>query len=380
MKKFFIAILVVLFLSSCMSIPTVSRKELDAAYIKKTEAEARIAALEDKHTKDLQANLTKQSETKDKVINAQDSQLQAGANALYSLQFASAMPYQSGLLEFMKARSVEGFTAMGKPPTIQEIIDSQARIKTYFTSYQANDPVEIAKLKAEHDKLVQENGVLVIVADAAKKEVAAAKQENIAIQSKYIADTTIAHKDLNEANNKVIDKEKERADAEKKRSDEAAATERLKRTIMLWCGIAAAACVVGVIYSPVGKQGLVIMAAIFGGSAAAIPFIQPWMVFTAIGIGTAMVTGYILYRHSLSEKTNTNLVSALEESKKNPDATVADVMNNIREWNTVYVKDKLGNVVTKTDTAVEKYIESKLVQANLLDPNKAKSETSGSVQ
>ena len=377
MKKLLL-IIATLFLASCMSMPTVSRKELDAAYVKKSVAEAQIQALEKKHVEDLQANLTKQSETKEKVINAQESQLQAGANALYGLQLAATMPYQTGLFEYMKDRSVEGFTAMGKPPTIKEIIEGQARMKNYFASYQANDPVEIAKLKAEHDKLVRENGVLVIVANAAKKEVEAAKQENIQIQSKYIADTTIAHKDLDEANNKVIDKEKQRADAEKKRSDEAAATERLKRTIMLWCGIAAALCVVGVIYSPVGKQGLVIMAAVFGGSAAAIPFIQPWMVFTAIGIGAAMVTGYILYRHNLSEKANTNLVNAIEDGKQNPDTKIGDVLNHISEWNTTYVKDKLGNVTTKVDASVEKYIQEKLIQSGRLDPAKENTPPSGS--
>jgi hypothetical protein len=378
MKKLLLLI-VTLFLASCMSMPTVSRKELDAAYIKKSVAEAQIQALEKKHVEDLQSNLTKQSETKEKVINGQEVQLQAGANALYSLQQASVMPYGAGLLEYMKARSLEGFTAMGKPPTIKEIVEGQARMKEYFASYQANDPVAIAKLKVEHDRLVQENGALVIVTEAAKKEVEAAKQENIKIQSKYIADTTIAHKDLDEANNKVIDKEKERADAEKKRSDEAAATERLKRQLMMWAGIIAAACVVGAIYSPVFKGQLAMCAAIFGGAAAAIPFIQPWMVFTALGGGVLIIVVYGLYRHSLAEKTNTNLVNAIEDGKQNPDAKIADVLNHISEWNTTYVKDKLGNVTTKVDASVEKYIQDKLIQSGRLDPAKENTPPSGSV-
>ena len=377
MKKLFLLI-VTLFLASCMSMPTVSRKELDAAYIKKTVAEANIIALEKKHTEDLQTNLAKQSETKEKVINGQDVQLQAGANALYSLQQAATLPYGAGLFEFMKDRSLEGFTAMGKPPTIKEIVEGQVRLKNYLTSYQANDPAEIAKLKAESARLVQENGVLVLVTEAAKKEVEVAKQENIKIQSKYIVDTTIAHKDLDAANDKVIDKEKQRADAEKKRSDEAAATERLKKQFMLWCGLGALLCVAGAIYSPVGKAGLAIMAVVLGAAAAAMPFIQPWMVFVAIGIAAAIVTGYILYRHSLSEKTNTNLINAIEDGKQNPNAKISDVLDHISEWNTIYVKDKLGNVTTKVDASVEKYIQEKLIQSGRLDPVKENTPPSGS--
>ena len=349
-----------------MSIPTVSEKELNAVYIKKTQAQSQLDALNKKHDADMQKNLSDLSVTKDKVIADQEQQKQIAADALYSVQQAIQQFPLPGTIEFSKDRSIEGFTALGKAPSVKEIVEGAAKLRRYINDYKNNVTDDINKLKAEHDELVKQNGILAAQTEAAKQEVATIAQQGADIQAKYIADNTVAHSKLDDANNAVINKEKQRIVAEKQRADEAAARERLKRQLMLWCGIAAALCVVGVIYSPVGKQGLVIMAATFGGAAAAIPFIEPWMVFAGLAVVAAVVMGHILYSHGLADKTNKNLVSAIQDSKETPNATVDTLLANIKDWNTVYTKDKAGNVITKTDTAVESYIQQLLMDAGRL--------------
>ena len=126
-------------LTSCQYIPNVSQKDLNQSYVKKTEAEAKIAELEKTHQIAISTNAEALSKAKDGVINGQDTQLQAGADALYSIQQAAAALPAAGAMEFTKARSVEGFTAMGKPPTIKEIIEGGERLKKYLEAIEKDN-------------------------------------------------------------------------------------------------------------------------------------------------------------------------------------------------------------------------------------------------
>ena len=353
-------------LTSCQYMPSLTLKEVNASYMKKTEAEAKIAQLEKDHQKALSDNAEKITTTQTKVIGGKDDQLQAGADAMYSITQATAVPYAPGSFEFIRARSVEGFTAMGKPPTIKEIIEGGERLRKYLTTYQNNDPAQIAALRKEHDDLVRQNGILVETTKAAEKAVEVAKAEKLVIEKKYIEDNTKAQTELNIANNNVIDKEKERAAAAEEAKKKAEDWKAAIRQIMLWSGIAAALCLVGAIYSSVGKGGLATLAAVFGAITIALPFIQPWMIWIMLGlvlVAAGIAVFVTLRKHQIAEVANENIVHAIEDTKDKPGATLADLKANLKEWNTTYVTDKMGNVTSKVDTNVENYIKSKLMKS-----------------
>jgi hypothetical protein len=363
-------------LSACQYIPTISLKDLNESYVKKAEAEAKVVALEKQHVQSLTENEKKLAESKDKVISGQDTQLQAGADALYTIQQIATLPPQPGTAELTRARSIEGFTAMGKAPTIKEIIEGGERIRKYLTTYQANDPVEIEKLRKEHAELVKQNGLLVATTEVAKKQVEETKKEKLAIEQKYIVDNAAAQTQLNEANNKVIVKEKERANASDEAKKRAEDWKALIRQLMLWCGIGSALALVGAVYSPVGKGGLATIAGVLGVVTITLPFIQPWMIWLLLGVvvlGVAVAVAIWLRQHNLAEVANENMVNAIEDTKSKTGATVDDLKANLREWNTKYVTDKSGKVITKTDEAVEKYIKGKLMKTGRLTGDVPKS-------
>jgi hypothetical protein len=360
-------------LSACQYMPVVSTKELNASYVRKIEAEAKIAALERQHVVSLTENEKKLSETKDKVINGQDTQLQAGADALYSIQQVTALPPQPGTLEFTRVRSVEGFTAMGKPPSIKEIIEGGERLRKYLTTYQTNDPAELEKLRVEHARLVKENANLVVTTEVAKKEVVSVKEEKLAIEQKYIKDTAAAQTDLNKANDKVIDKERERAEQERIAKEKAEDWKAAIRQIQLWCGIGAAVALVGAVYSPIGKGGLASIAGVLALTTIALAFIKPWMIWILLGVVIIVIGVAVamwLRKHNLAEVANDNMVNAIEDTTTKEGSTITDLKTNLKEWNTKYVKDKTGNIVTKTDEQVERYIKEKLAKNGRLVPKK----------
>jgi hypothetical protein len=341
--------------SGCQSIPTISQRELDASYIKKVEAEAQIEELNKAHSDALIKNAESLSVTKDSVIDGQGDQLQAGANALYTIQQTSMQSYQPGTLEFIRDRSIEGFTAMGKPPSIQEILDGNARYMNYIATFQRNDSAEIAKLKAEHERLVLANGVLVATTEIAKQEVEVVKQEKVEIEKKYIEDKSTAQTKLNEANDLVINKEHQRAEQERIAKEKVESFKALIKQLMLWCGIAALAALAGAIFSPIGKGGLGAIASVLGTVTVVLPFIEPWMIWILLGVvvlaGGATISN-LLFKHRKAEVANSNMINAIQDTKEKPGATIEDLKENLREWNTRYVTDKDGKVTTISDTSI----------------------------
>lgn len=128
---------------------------------------------------------------------------------------------------------------------------------------------------------------------------------------------------------------------------------------MIGCGIAAAICVIGTIYSPVGKGSLAIAAAVFGGAAAAIPFIEGWMILIGVLAVALIITAIFLYKHHVADKTSDNLINHIQDMKENPNIS-DDVKKMLKEsltqWNSKYIDGKS----TTTDISVENYIKSKL--------------------
>ena len=318
-------------------------------YTKKADIEKQIKSLEDKHKEEVSAKVKDVQDKLEKTITSQDNQLQEGANKLYGANEAFKYYQTPQRLDLIiNNRVTEAQAALGKAPTYKAIQEENQRLKDELDEKKTS----LEQLRAKHNQVLAENAKLSDETAKAKKEVEDAKAQWLAIEQKYIGDAAGLQAKLNAANNKIIEMENER-------SNNKEAIERMKTKLMIGCGIAAALCVIGAVYSPIGKGSLAMCAAVFGGAAAAIPFIEGWMILIAVLVIAAIITIVFLYKHHIADKTTDNLINHIQDIKENPnipDDVKKLLKDNLSQWNSKYVGDK----ITQADTAVENYIKTKL--------------------
>lgn len=357
-------------MTGCQSFVAMSHDELKREYVKKSEAEQNLRNLQEEYSKKLSDKEVQISTAKDNVINGQEKQMQAAADAFYSINQAATLYPQIGALEFTKDRTKEGFTALGKAPTVKEIIEGGERLKKYLTSYSSNDTEAIRKLKEENQKLLGEMGVLVKVSEEAKIQVKTlqSEKENLKVEKETAVATAQAK--LNQVNDAAIKKSADVIAAEKAARESAEKLEKTKREIMIWCGIGAALAMAGAVYSPVGKGGLAIISGVLAFVALAIMYIQPWMVLTVGLVGAAGAIGYVLYKHNLAETTNENMINAIQDVKEKSSPAYEDLKKSLQEWNTAYKTTKSGEITEVADKKVMDYIDKKLAEYGRLTKKK----------
>lgn len=348
MKKtvLILATAVILCLSGCTSLQSLLYKE----YSKKTDVENQLRVLEEKYKQEVDIKVKDVQTKLEKTIQSQDTQLQEGANKLYGANEAFKFYNNPTRLDLIiNNRVTEAQAAIGKAPTYEAIKAENQRLKDELDEKKTT----IEQLRDNHNTVVAENSKLAEETNKAKKEVEIAKAEWLKTEQKYISDSTLLNSRLKDANDKIIELEKKRADRE-------AAVERMKTKIMMWCGIGAVVALAGAIYSPVGKRGLAIIAGVLGGAAAAIPFIEPWMIATAIFVALAGVLIAFLNKYHVAEKTTDNLVNHIEDVKQqlktsNPEL-LSTFKQSLKEWNTNYTKD--GKTIH--DSGVDNFIKERL--------------------
>lgn len=332
-------------LTGCSTVQGLLYKE----YTKKSEAEKQISDLKEKHRAEIDVKVKEVQTGLEKTIEAQDNQLQAGANKLYGANEAFKFYTSPTRLDLIiNNRVTEAQAALGKQPTYQAIKEENQRLKDELDEKKTS----LEDLKKKHTEVLAENTALSEKTNQIKKEVEAAKAEWLKAEQKYISDSSALQSKLNSANDKIINLEKQRADNQ-------ASVERMKTKLMIGCGIAAALCILATIYSPVGKGSLAIASAVFGSAAASIPYIEGWMILVGAIAIIAIVTLIFLYNHYVADKTTDNLINHIQDLKEDPNVP-EDLKNHIKKslakWNSKYVDGK----ITAEDESVEKYIKSKL--------------------
>lgn len=340
------ALSALMLLSSCQSWKSIVTK----GYVEQGKVDAQIKELEAKYKAETDAKVKEVQGKLETTIDKQDKQLQIGANKLYGANEAFKYYQTPQRLDLIiNNRVTEAQAAIGKVPTYEAIQEENKRLKDELdekkTSLEQLRDANV-KAKAEAAKAADETA-------AAKKELDKAKAEWLAMEQRYIGDSKGLQEKYREVNDKL-------QAALKKQADNQEAIERMKTKMMIWCGIGAVVALAGAIYSPVGKRGLAIIAGILGGAAAAIPFIEPWMIAAAIFVVLAGVMVVFLRRYNVAEKTTDNLVNHIEDTKQkikavNPEL-LEDMKKSLKEWNADYTKD--GNVVE--DKSVEKFIQERL--------------------
>lgn len=325
----------------------------------KSTTEKQIAAMQAQHEIDQRNALQAISSQKDKVIVAKTDQLQGVSNSLYGANSGYKLYTNPQRLDTLINNFVtEAQAADDVPPTYQSILAVNQRLTTELDTTKTT----LAQIQADHQAALAVNAQLV---DEKNKQTAVLVQQQkdeAAKEQVYNDQIQAKQKVLDDTNNKIIA-------AEDTKKQEIQATQALKLKLMLWCGIGALLCVAGAVYSPVGKEGLAIMAAVLGGAAAAIPFIQAWMILAAGLLATAIIVCYYLYKHNLLSKTNTTLVSAVQEEVEKGNTAVA---NTVASWATKYVKNADGTTTEVPDPSVLGQIEAVLKNLGRLP-------TSGSV-
>ena len=329
-------------------------------YVEKTLVTKQIADLNAQHAADLKAATTQVSTDKDKVISSLDQQLQSIANSLYGANTGFKFYEKPGRVDLIiNNRVTEAQAADGKQPTAEAMLAENKRLADEMDEQKTT----IAQLTKTHQDDLAAAAKLSEDAAKAKADLDTAKQQVTQVEQTYIAKITPLQTKLNDTNDKLIS-------AEQAKINQQAETEKLKKQLMLWCGIGALLFLVGAIYSPVFKEGLAIIAGTLGFATIAIPFIQGWMIAAAILLVLVVVIFYFLRKHHIAEKTTTNLVNGIEDAKTALGDKASVLTNNLKSWNAKYTKTSLigGNIITTTDDAVEAYIQKKLMASGRLDP------------
>jgi hypothetical protein len=351
MKKGYIQILLMVMMfftmgfnfKGCVSIP----------YESKSKVEQQIAELKKQHQEEVVKSVNDISNQKDVVIKAQDNQLQAAANSLYGADRGFSFYTKPVRLDLIiHNRVLEAQSAIGKAPTYEAIQRENERLqaeldetKTSLEQLKANsDAMKAENTKIAEEKVKQQAVIDQMVKDFAAKDAAWRKK----VDEKQ--------DELNGVNNRIIALEKERADKQ-------AAIERLKTKLMWACGIGALLCIAGAVYSPVGKQLFIIIGSVLGLAVVAIPFIEGWMIAVAILVVVLIAAAVFAYKHNLLSKTNKNLVSAIQDDIEKGSTTIK---NNVKAWNTKYVKNADGSITEVTDKAIENVIKTTLMEVGRL--------------
>jgi hypothetical protein len=320
----------------------------------KSKVEQQIEAMQAQHATDLRNAIQTESTQKDVIIQDQQSQLQAASDSLYGATYGFKFfvaPAPSRLDTIIDNFAIEAQAAIKTPPTYIAIVAENARLATELDETKTT----LVQVEADHQKALVANAQIADEKDKQAAILVQVQKTDAAKEQTYNDQLQAKQGNLNELNNTIIAKEKAAA-------DEVAATKALKLKLMLWCGIGALACLAGAIYSPIGKEGLIIGAATLGGATAAIPFIQEWMILVAMLVVAAILTIYFLYKHNLLSKSNVNMISAVQDSIDKGEGAIT---GSLAAWNTKYVKTVNG-IAEVPDPTVESYIDAVLMKLGRL--------------
>lgn len=331
--------------SSCVTTDTTLKRD----YIKKSEAQQQIETLKKRQEVELTAATSAISKQKDTIIIGQDDQLQTVANSLYGANLAFSFytpPEPSRVDLIVNNRVTEAAAATGKKATAEAMERENSRLQK-----ELNEKItSLEDLKKKHEDTVTENTILANKTATDKKELDRLGKE--------LSDMKIQHaKELSDEQAKVIILQDEINKLEKARADDSVARQKLEREVKIKaiavCGILSLLCIAGAIWMPAFKSKFAVAAATFGGCAAAILYVQPWMVAAGVGVVILGIIIKMSLEHHTMDKVATNAIGYIADNKPTDTTTLKNYMGQ-------YTTDSDGKTTVTTDPAVEKVIDQKL--------------------
>ena len=316
------------------------------------DVQIQIDKLNAAHELALAANTVAVENKMTELLAQKDAQLQGAADSLYGAGEAFKYYLTPVRLDIIIHNRVEeAQAAVGRAPTFAAIQKENARLLTELDETKTS----LAQLQKTHTDEVAAKTKLSEDAIRIQKELEGVKQAKLDAEVEFNAKNKLLSDKLRTANTIIQSDLRQKA-------DDQASIERLKEKLMMACGALALLALAGAYFSPVGKPFLITTAAALGGATVAIPFIEGWMVATALGLIAAIVVITFLVKHNTVVKANTNLISAIQDTKDSATPnSPATLMENVQAWNTKYVKDASGKIVSVPDTKVENYIQKTLI-------------------
>lgn len=316
----------------------------------KSTKEKEIAALRLEFDSKIKAKEQEVSAAKDKVIQSQEVQLDAASNSFYAADLAFDTILSPNRTDLIINNYVnEGWAAAGnRVPSYKVMAAINDRLKKELNEKETS----LADLKKNHEAALGENVKLADASKIAKDKIDALEKEKIDIENYYEGQLDKKQTELDEANNKII--ANQQSEVARAKSVEAAKTK-----ISLVAGIAALVCLAGAVYSPIGKQGLALIAGVCGLVSIGIWYVQPWMVLvSALAIASGVVI-WFLRNHQMETKVGDSLVLAMQDIKNESKELWDKVSPKIDERLKRYTK-KDGKIVTVKDPKIELFIDKKL--------------------
>jgi hypothetical protein len=338
MRPALLILFTALFLTGCVS-------SLDRlGYIPKGNLEKEISAL---RANNVEAIKVKEAELKTalgEVIAGKDAQISRASDSLYGATLVR--PYfkeETRPLLIIYARIEEAKAALGVGPTLKGMQEEQARLLKELDETLTT----LDQLRATSEQKIKENEQLVSTTQAFERKVAQLEEEKIKIERAGLEKLIVKQDELNAANNVIIAKEKENAESRKY-------IEANKLRISIASGLIAVACVAGAFFSPIFKDKLALGAGLFGAISVSVIFLEPWHVGLFFSITFIGGAAWFLRKHFISNKTNENLINAIESIKdKGGDLYEKHIKPELAEWNTKYLKS--GEKIE--DKAVIKHVD-----------------------
>ena len=277
------------------------------------------------------------------VILNKDNQLQSAANSVWAADNAFKFYQSPARLDIIiNNRIKEALASLGLGPTLEAVNQENIRL----TRELDEKLTSLEDLKKTNEEIIKKNAELVAATKEKEELVKKIEAEKIEMQRAGNERLFDKQQELNTLNNKLIDQEK--ANAQDKKY-----IESNKRLIIITLGICSIIGLFVAIYLPVFRKESGYFAAITGGIALGVPFIQPLHINIILLCGLAYVAFLIIKKHNTSHKTNENLVNALQDVKDDKPELYNQLKPILSEWNTKYSKN--GKKVE--DPTVIKHIE-----------------------
>ena len=354
-KTVFIALILslfaALFLSGCWL--SLDSWALKRGYKDKATVESVITEMQKEHFKDLQVAQVEFDRRYNEALKAKNAQLQGAANGLYGADATFQTIKEPTRTDIVTNNFVtEAWAATGNlMPEHKTMLEINARLKRELDEKLTS----LEDLKKTHAAQLVKNQALADEARRKDNEIIELKTLVQKRELEYAKALAAKQGDLLTINGKLLSLEKERA-------DDRAWIEAQKSKLMIGCGILAALCIIGTIYSPVFKGKLAVGAGIFGLLTLGINYIQPWMLGAALGVGVLIIVGLMVYEHNKESRALSGVVGAVQSFKeKSEDAFNNNLKPLLDEWLTKYTK----NGATVPDKAAQELIDKKLMEKDL---------------
>jgi hypothetical protein len=312
-------------------------------YVKKDVIQEEINKIQANNKIALDKKEIEIKESLNNVILNKNNQLQSAANSVWAADNAFKFYKIPTRLDIIVNNRVkEALASLGLGPTLEAVNQENIRL----TRELDEKVTSLDDLKKTNDKIIKKNAELVAASKEKEELVKKIEAEKSEIERAGNEKLFNKQQELNNINDKLIDKEKSNAEDKKY-------IESNKKLIMTTLGICSLAGLLVAIYLPLFRKESGYFSAITGAIALAIPFIQPLHINIILLCGLAYVAYLIIIRHTVSNKTNENLINALQDIKDDKPDLYNELKPVLSEWNTKYQKD--GTKVD--DLSVIKHID-----------------------